>query len=194
MSRIGLKPIAVPEKVAVQVRDASIEVKGPGGTLSRKVPQGIGISVDQGQIKVAVQDPAVEGVSALHGLTRNLVAQMVQGVVQPWKKDLEIQGVGYRASKNGQILNLQLGFSHPIDFKVPEKVQFSVDAKQTFVSLQSPDKELLGIVAAQIRSLRPPEPYKGKGIRYHGEHILRKAGKAAGAVGAGGSAGGGAKK
>ncbi|MBI4217720.1 MAG: 50S ribosomal protein L6, partial [Elusimicrobia bacterium] len=142
MSRIGLKPIAVPEKVTVQVRDASIEIKGPGGTLSRKVPQGIGISVDQGQIKVAVQDPAVEGVSALHGLTRNLVAQMVQGVVQPWKKDLEIQGVGYRASKNGQILNLQLGFSHPIDFKVPEKVQFSVDAKQTFVSLQSPDKEL----------------------------------------------------
>jgi large subunit ribosomal protein L6 len=131
-----------------------------------------------------------ERTASLYGLTRTLISNMVLGVVHPWKKDLEIQGVGFRASKNGQTLNLQIGFSHPVDFKMPVNVQFTVDAKQTLVSLSSPDKELLGTIAARIRSLRKPEPYKGKGIRYVGEHIVRKAGKAAGAAGAGAGVGG----
>jgi large subunit ribosomal protein L6 len=190
MSRIGKKPIEITKGVTVQVKDQSIEVKGPHGTLSRKIPLEILVKVDQNQIIVSPNE-AVESPlkPALWGLMRTLIANMVQGVVQPWKKELEIQGVGFRAFKNGQKLDLQLGYSHPVDFELPSAIQFSVDPKQTLVSLSSPDKELLGIVAAQIRSIRPPEPYKGKGIRYVGEHILRKAGKAAGAVaGAGGAA------
>lgn len=192
MSRIGKKPIPITKGVTVQVKDGTIEVKGSAGTLTRKIPPELSVQVENTQVVISpntkVESPRTP---LLYGLTRTLIANMVQGVTQPWKKDLEIQGVGYRASKNGQILNLQVGYSHPIDFKIPNTVQFTVDAKQTFISLTCPDKELLGIIAAQIRSVRPPEPYKGKGIRYAGEHILRKAGKAAGAVG--GGAGGGKK-
>ena len=189
MSRIGKKPIAIPTGVTVQVKDAVIDVKGPAGALTRKIHPIIEVKVDNGQILVTPKkaDPMAP---ALHGLTRTLIANMVVGVVTPWKKDLEIQGVGYRASKNGQVLNLQVGYSHPVDFKIPEMIQFVVDAKQTLINMSSPDKELLGTTAALIRSIRPPEPYKGKGIRYQGEHILRKAGKAAGGAGAGAAAGG----
>lgn len=183
MSRVGKKPIPIPQKVTVDFKDSIVEVKGPLGSLKRTVHPILLVQVDKERAMVVPRDSANPENSRLLGLTRTLIANMVQGVVQPWKKDLEIQGVGYRANKSGQVLNLSLGFSHPIDFKVPEMVQFNVDAKQTFISLSSPDKELLGVVAAKIRSLRPPEPYKGKGIRYAGEHILRKAGKAAGAVG-----------
>lgn len=183
MSRVGKKLIPIPEKVSVEVKGSSVEVKGPKGSLSKTVPTALSVQVANRQIEVTAQDAAAAHVSELHGLTRTLIANMVRGVVEPWKKDLEIQGVGYRAAKSGQVLNLQVGYSHPIEFKVPEMVQFSVDAKQVLISLMSPDKELLGITAAKIRSVRPPEPYKGKGIRYAGEQILRKAGKAAGAVG-----------
>lgn len=182
MSRVGKKPIAIPQKVTVQFSDSIVEVKGPGGTLKRAVPPQLSVKVENQQVIVATKEENVQS-SQLHGLTRTLIANMIEGVVQPWKKDLEIQGVGYRAAKAGQVLNLSLGYSHPVEFKVPEMVQFNVDAKQTMISLSSPDKELLGVTAAKIRALRPPEPYKGKGVRYAGEHILRKAGKAAGAVG-----------
>lgn len=183
MSRIGRKPIAIPEKVTVQVNGTRVDVKGPSGALTRNVPLCLSVKVENKTVVVAPNEVADPLAPQLYGLTRTLIANMVQGVVQPWKQDLEIQGVGFRASKNGQTLNLALGFSHPIDFKVPEIVQFTVDAKQTLISMSSPDKETLGITAAKVRSLRPPEPYKDKGIRYAGEHIVRKAGKAAGAVG-----------
>ncbi len=188
MSRIGAKIIIVPEKVTVQIQGDLLEVKGPVGTLSKKIPETIQVKIDKNQMSVVIHGENSVTAQSLHGLTRTLINNMVQGVVQPWKKDLEIQGVGYRATKNGQILNLQLGYSHPIDFKVPQNVQFNVDAKQVLISLSSPDKELLGNTAAQIRSLRPPEPYQGKGIRYAGEHVVRKAGKAAASVGAGAGA------
>ncbi len=190
MSRVGKKPIPISKGVTVQINGQTIEVKGPQGTLSRVLPAALQAQVEKEQLVVSVKDTTVLNARALHGLNRTLVANMVQGVATPWKKDLEIHGVGYRATKNGQTLSLALGFSHPIEFKVPEKIKFEVDAKQTFVTMSSADKELLGIIAAQIRSLRPPEPYKGKGVRYQGEHILRKAGKAAGAVGGGAGAGG----
>jgi len=190
MSRIGKKPIPVPKNVTVTIKDDVIEIKGPAGHLTRKFRPELSVELKDGNVVVSPKDTTSPMTPALFGLTRTLIANMVQGVVTPWKKDLEIQGVGYRATKNGQVLNLALGFSHPVDFKVPETVQFTVDAKQTFVSMSSPDKELLGITAARIRSIRPPEPYKGKGVRYAGEHILRKAGKAAGGAGAGAGAGG----
>ena len=114
---------------------------------------------------------------------------MIQGVVEPWKREPEIQGVGFRAAKQGQVLNLSLGFSHPVNYDMPASVQFSVDAKQTLISMTCPDRELLGVVSAKIRAIRPPEPYKGKGVRYLGEHVARKAGKAAGAAGAGAAGG-----
>lgn len=191
MSRIGKKPITVPEKVSVEIRDSIIEMKGPAGSVSKKLREEITVKKEGNQLKVIPKDESAEGRTHLLGTARTLIANMVEGVVEPWKKELEIQGVGFRAFKNGQILNLQIGYSHPIDFKVPDKIQFSVDAKQVLITLTSVDKELLGITAAKIRSLRPPEPYKGKGIRYLGEQIMKKAGKAAGAVGTGV---GGAKK
>lgn len=187
MSRIGSKLIPLPQKVSATIQAGLLEIKGPQGTLTRRIPEGVQVKIEKDTISVHINENEPQ-FSNLHGLVRTLVANMVQGVVQPWKKDLEIQGVGYRANKNGQVLNLQLGYSHPIDFKVPPIIQFTVDAKQVMISLSSPDKELLGDIAAQIRSLRPPEPYQGKGIRYAGEHILRKAGKAAATVGAGGGA------
>lgn len=192
MSRIGKKPIPIPEKVTVQMRNSTLEVKGGSVALTREIPPELSVQVEDRQVILAPKNGMSTQTSALYGLTRTLIANMVQGIVQPWKKDLEIQGVGYRASKEGQILVLQLGYSHPIHFKLPELVQFSVDPKQTSVSLSSPDKELLGVVAAKIRSFRPPEPYKGKGIRYSNEIVQRKVGKAAGVVGSG-AAGGGKK-
>src|SRR3989344_636233 len=192
MSRVGRKPIPLPAKVTVQVKDSKVEVKGPAGTLYRVIPSELSIQVEKEAVKVVPNEPVTPNTPLLHGLTRTLLANMIQGVVQPWKKDLEIQGVGYRAAKNGQILNLQLGYSHPVNFKIPDIVQFNVDAKQTQISFSSPDKEILGNLTAKIRSIRKPEPYKGKGIRYVGERVTRKAGKAAGAVGSAG--GGGAKK
>ncbi len=193
MSRIGKKPILITKGVTVQVNGQNVEVKGPQGTLSRQIPAELSVQVDKEYVVLSVKETQAPNARALHGLNRTLVANMVHGVATPWKKDLEIHGVGYRATKNGQTLNLALGFSHPIEFKVPEKIKFDVDGKQTLITMSSADKDLLGVIAAQIRSLRPPEPYKGKGVRYLGERILRKAGKAAGAVGGGGAAAGGKK-
>lgn len=184
MSRIGKKPLLIPEKVSVEIKDLLVEIKGPAGAISRKIPGELAIKKEGNQLLVEPKNGATH-LSNLLGTTRTHLSNMLQGVVQPWKKELEIQGVGFRASKNGQALNLQIGYSHPINFKVPEEVQFTVDAKQVLITLTSVNKELLGSTAAKIRSLRPPEPYKGKGIRYLGEQIVKKAGKAAGAVGTG---------
>ncbi len=195
MSRVGRKPIPLSDKVSIQFKDHVVEIKGPAGTLSRVVPSELSIEVlkDKKEVHIKPVEPISPQTPLLHGLTRTLIANMIHGVVEPWKKDLEIQGVGYRAAKTGQVLNLSLGFSHPINFKVPDTVQFNVDAKQTLVTMSCPDKELLGVTAAKIRSLRPPEPYKGKGVRYLGERVLRKAGKAAGTAGGSGAAAGGKK-
>ena len=193
MSRVGRKPISIPARGTVAVKGDRVEVKGPAGTLSHAFSQQISVEMKDNQITIVPKDKENPTTPMIHGLTRTLIANMVQGVMDPWKKNLEIQGVGYRAAKQGQVLNLALGFSHPINFNVPVSVQFSVDAKQTLISLSCPDKELLGVTAAKIRSLRPPEPYKGKGVRYAGERVLRKAGKAAGSAGTAGGAGG-AKK
>ena len=193
MSRVGKKPIAVPAKVTVTLKDSVLEVKGPQGTLTRILSDAIAVEIGKDQIVLSQKDKENPNAPGLHGLTRTLIANMIQGVVEPWKRDLEIQGVGFRASKQGQVLNLALGFSHPVNFDMPATVQFNVDAKQTLISLSSADKELLGVIAAKIRAIRPPEPYKGKGVRYVGERVVRKAGKAAGAAGAGAAAGG-AKK
>ena len=193
MSRVGRKPIPIPAKVTVQVKDGTIEVKGPGGTLTRILSPQVAVDAQNNQISVTQIDKENPTTPMIHGLTRTLIDNMVRGVVEPWKTGLEIQGVGYRAAKAGQVLNLSLGYSHPINFNVPASVQFTVDAKQTLITMTCPDKELLGVTAAKIRSLRPPEPYKGKGVRYVGERVLRKAGKAAGSAGAG-AGGAGAKK
>lgn len=178
MSRVGNAPITVPSGVDVSVSGATVEVKGPKGTLSRTVPDPITIRTDDGQIVIERPDDERQ-TKALHGLTRSLVNNMVVGVNDGFRKELEIIGVGYRAQAQGPSkLELQLGFSHPVNIEAPEGVTFDVP-QPTSISIIGIDKQVVGQVAAEIRSLRKPEPYKGKGIRYVGEHVIRKAGKAA---------------
>jgi large subunit ribosomal protein L6 len=177
MSRIGRKPIPVPSSVAVQVgEDNLITVKGPKGELQRRLhPDMI---VEQADGQVVVKRPSDERMHrALHGLTRTLIDNMVVGVTQGYKKDLEIVGVGYRALKEGNVLVLQVGYSHPVRHDPPAGITYQVEGTNR-VSVQGIDKELVGEEAARIRRVRKPEPYKGKGIRYAGERVRRKAGKA----------------
>jgi len=177
MSRIGNSPIAVPSGVDVNINGSSVVVKGPKGSLSRELIGGISLRQEDGQI--IVERPNDERASrSLHGLSRALVSNMVVGVTEGFVKELEIVGVGYRAELKGpSALRLNLGFSHPVDVDAPEGVSFEVPA-QTRIIVKGIDKEAVGQVAANIRSIRKPEPYKGKGVRYLGEKILRKAGKA----------------
>jgi large subunit ribosomal protein L6 len=177
MSRIGKAPIAVPSGVEVKVAGNSITVKGPKGSLTRDLVGGISVRQEENQL--LVERPNDERQSrSLHGLSRALVSNMVVGVTQGFAKELEIVGVGYRAELKGpSALRLNLGFSHPVDVAAPEGVTFEVPV-QTRVIIKGIDKELVGQVAANIRSIRKPEPYKGKGVRYLDERILRKAGKA----------------
>jgi large subunit ribosomal protein L6 len=177
MSRIGKAPIAVPAGVDVTLDGRTISVKGPKGTLERQIPGTITISKD-GDTLVCERPNDENKTKAMHGLTRSLVHNMVVGVTDGFTKNLEIVGVGYRAEAQGPgALRLNLGFSHSIDVKAPEGITFEVPA-QTQVIVSGIDKEVVGQVAANIRSLRKPEPYKGKGVRYAGERVLRKAGKA----------------
>ena len=177
MSRIGKAPIAVPSGVDVSVAGRQVTVKGPKGTLSRAIPGEISITTEDGQIKVERPDDERHN-RALHGLTRSLVNNMVVGVTDGFTKELEIIGVGYRAEAQGPSkLRLALGFSHPVMVDAPDGVTFEVPA-QNRVIVKGIDKEVVGQVAANIRSVRKPEPYKGKGVRYQGERVLRKAGKA----------------
>ena len=177
MSRIGRKPIVVPSGVEVEIATGSVTVKGPKGTLSERVNPAITVSLDDGTLTVA--RPTDRGDHrALHGLTRSLVANMVAGVTDGFEKRLEIQGVGYRAALRGSDLEMQLGFSHSVSVKAPEGITFEVP-QPTQIVVRGISKQVVGETAAQIRKWRPPEPYKGKGIRYAGEHVVRKVGKRA---------------
>jgi len=177
MSRIGRKPIAVPEGVTVDVKPGLVSVKGPKGELSQVVSQDMKVNQDNGTL--TVERPTDRGEHrALHGLTRSLIANMVVGVTDGYEKRLEIQGVGYRARLQGKALELSVGYSHPISITAPDGIEFEVPAP-TQVIVRGIDKQLVGEIAARIRRTRPPEPYKGKGIRYEGEHVRRKVGKRA---------------
>ena len=176
MSRIGQAPITVPAGVDVNIVGTHITVKGPKGSLDREIPAGITIDVD-GDTLTCVRPNDENKSRALHGLVRSLVNNMVLGVTEGFKKELQIVGVGYRAEAQGKDIRLSLGFSHTIDVKAPEGISFELPA-QTQVIVSGIDKEVVGQVAANIRSLRKPEPYKGKGVRYLGERVVRKAGKA----------------
>ena len=177
MSRIGKSPITVPSGVDVNIVGRSISVKGPKGTLGRELPGEITIEQEGETLTVARPNDETSN-KALHGLARSLVNNMVIGVTEGFKKELEIHGVGYRAEAMGpSALRLNLGFSHPVDVSAPEGITFEVP-QQTQVIVVGIDKEVVGQVAANIRSIRKPEPYKGKGVRYAGERVLRKAGKA----------------
>ncbi len=175
MSRIGRKPVPIPSGVTVAVNHGLVSVKGPKGMLQRPIPEGIEVKVESGQAVVRRQGDDTAARS-LHGLARNELMNMVIGVTQGYSKVLEISGVGYRAQLQGRSLQLSLGHSHPIRFDLPPGIEASVD-KQVTVTLRGYDKYLVGQVAAQLRALRKPEPYKGKGIRYADEHVRRKEGK-----------------
>ena len=181
MSRIGKQPVEVPSGVDVTIGEQHVRVKGPRGELERSIPEGITLSQEDGAIQV-VRASEQREVRALHGLVRSLLANMVQGVTQGYEKALEIQGVGYRAAKKGNGLELTVGFSHPVSKDAPAGIEYEVPTP-TRIVVRGIDKELVGQTAAEIRSIRKPEPYKGKGIRYAGEQIRRKAGKAAKAAG-----------
>ena len=177
MSRIGRKPIVVPDGVTVEIRPGSVAVRGPKGELQERVSPEMSVKQEDGQ--VIVSRPTDRGDHrALHGLTRTLVANMVTGVTQGFEKRLEIQGVGYRAALRGRDLEMQLGFSHPVTVKAPDDITFEVP-QPTQIVVSGISKQRVGEIAAQIRKWRPPEPYKGKGIRYQGEHVIRKVGKRA---------------
>jgi len=179
MSRIGRQPIEVPQGADVTVNGQSVRVKGPKGELTFDAHLDMTVTLDDGV--VTVTRPSDEPKHrALHGLTRMLVANMVEGVMTGFSKTLEIQGVGYRALKKGAGIELSLGFSHTIEYVAPDGVSLDLP-DQTTIVVAGPDKQKVGQAAAEIRSFRPPEPYKGKGIRYRGEHVRRKAGKTAGA-------------
>ncbi|MEA2391466.1 MAG: large subunit ribosomal protein [Solirubrobacteraceae bacterium] len=178
MSRIGKKPIPVPTGVTVALEPELVRVNGPRGELSERVPRDISIEQDDdGTLRVGRPTDRSEH-RALHGLTRSLVANMVEGVTSGFEKRLEIQGVGYRAALRGRDLELALGFSHPVHIKAPEGVEFEVP-QPTRVVVKGISKQVVGEIAANIRKRRPPEPYKGKGIRYEGEYVARKVGKRA---------------
>jgi large subunit ribosomal protein L6 len=191
MSRVGRTPITIPDKVKIEPKGAVVEVSGPLGKLKQAIPPGITVKIDKNQAIVEKTEAASEKGSALHGLARSLVNNAVIGVTQGFKKDLEIVGLGYRASVAGDKLTLTLGFAHPIEFKLPPGIKVAIDPKMTQLSISGTDAYVVGEVASRIRRLKKPEPYKGSGIKYAGEHIIRKAGKAA--AGAAGAAGG-AKK
>jgi len=177
VSRIGKKPIAVPEGVEIDVKPGKVSVKGPKGELSQAVSPDMRVSQDNGTL--TVERPTDRGEHrALHGLTRSLIANMVEGVTGGFEKRLEIQGVGYRARLQGKTLELSVGYSHPVSVTAPEGIEFEVPTP-TQVIVRGIDKQLVGEIAARIRRTRPPEPYKGKGIRYAGEHVRRKVGKRA---------------
>ncbi|GMT48929.1 MAG: 50S ribosomal protein L6 [bacterium] len=178
MSRIGLKEIKVPDKVEVSFADRMLKVKGPKGELSQDVRDGIDFDIQGQAIKVTRKNDS-KTLRALHGLYRSLLNNMVIGVVEGYTRKLELNGVGYRAQLKGDVLNLSLGFSHPVDFKLPKGIACQVEDNNTKLTLTGFDKQLIGETAAQIRRIRPPEPYKKKGIKYAEEVIRTKAGKSA---------------
>lgn len=176
MSRIGKKPIVIPKEVKIEQKDGFILVEGPKGKLSRDIPSRINVEVKESEILVKRNaDSKLD--RALHGLYRALIFNMLKGVTDGYKKELEIIGVGFRAQIQGNNLNMQLGFSHPVNFAIPEGIKIETP-KQNLITVSGIDKEKVGEIAAEIRAIRPPEPYKGKGIRYAGEYVKKKVGKA----------------
>lgn len=179
MSRVGKKPIPVPKGVNITVGD-QLEVKGPKGTLTVPLPDGVTVQQNNGTLEFVRRN---DKLAALHGLTRALAANAVQGVSTGWTRELDIVGTGYRADVKGQIATFSLGYSHPVEFLLPKGVDLKID-KQTHLILSGFDRQVVGQIAAQIRALRPPDPYKNKGVRYTGEVLRKKAGKT-GAAGKG---------
>jgi len=177
MSRIGRLPIPIPEKVKVTIEGKKVTVEGPKGSLSWDLPDGIEAKVEDGKIRVTRQGDEKQ-LKALHGLSRALINNMVIGVTQGYEKRLEIVGVGYRASVQGRTVTMNLGFSHPVVYTLPEGITARVEGNNNIIVIQGIDKQKVGQAAAELRSFCPPEPYKGKGIRYVGEQIIRKMGKA----------------
>jgi large subunit ribosomal protein L6 len=175
MSRIGKLPVVIPAGVKISLNGNEMVVTGPKGTLTQQLHERMTIAVETDQISVSRPSDSKQD-SALHGLTRALINNMVVGVTVGFKKELEINGVGYRAEISGKVLTLSLGYSHPVVYELPEGISVEIE-KQTKLSVMGIDKQLVGSAAAKIRSYRKPEPYKGKGIKYADEHILRKAGK-----------------
>ena len=177
MSRIGLKPISVPDKVKVTVQGPQVNIEGPRGKLAHRLPPGIEAALDGKTLNIKnVGDTRQH--KALHGLSRALISNYVQGANEGFQKKLEIQGVGFKAAIQGKVLNLSLGFSHPVNYTVPDDIKVTV-TENTNILVEGADKQKVGAVAADIRAYYPPEPYKGKGVRYAGEQIIRKEGKTA---------------
>ncbi len=181
MSRVGKKPIKIPSGVKVSYAAPNVEVNGKGGKLTKKLASSIKVEV-KGDEALVVNTSADPDMKSLHGLSRTLVSNMIVGVTDGYTRGLELQGVGYRAQAAGNKLTMSLGFSHPVEFPLPTGITAAVEAN-TKITLKGADKELLGLTAAKLRKVRPPEPYKGKGIRYTGEVITLKQGKTAGAGG-----------
>jgi large subunit ribosomal protein L6 len=182
MSRIGKKPITIPAGVTVSVKDAVVTVKGPKGTLTQEVDRDIFVEVEGNEVNVKRPTEQIRH-RAMHGLYRSLIANLVKGVTEGYKKELELVGVGFKAANTGNVLDLALGYSHNIIFEIPKELTVSTTTEKgqnPKIFLESADKQLIGQVAAKIRGLRKPEPYKGKGVRYSDEVVRRKAGKAAG--------------
>jgi large subunit ribosomal protein L6 len=175
MSRIGRAPVVIPSGVRVGHAEGTVSIEGPKGALSARIPDGITVEIESEQVRLQRNDEKKK-TRALHGLARALVSNMVTGVTEGFMKELEIHGVGYRADVSGKTLKLAVGFSHPVDLAIPEGL--SVSLQDGKVRIEGIDRQLVGQFAANVRSLRPPEPYKGKGIRYVGERVRRKVGKA----------------
>jgi large subunit ribosomal protein L6 len=175
MSRIGKQPVAIPAKVKVEIKGQKIFVEGPKGKLNFDMPHRTGAKIENGNVLVSRQGDDAEA-RALHGLSRSIVNNMVKGVHEGFVKKLEIQGVGFKAAVQGKMVNLSLGYSHPLMYPIPEQVKVTVE-ENTKLTIEGPDKQVIGQVAAEIRNYYPPEPYKGKGVRYVGEKVERKEGK-----------------
>ncbi|MBM3847707.1 MAG: 50S ribosomal protein L6 [Verrucomicrobia bacterium] len=175
MSRIGKQPIAIPSKVKVEVKGRQIHAEGPKGKLNMSLPKRTQVSVKDNQVVVSREGDDAEA-RALHGLGRALINNMVKGVSEGFVKKLEIQGVGFKAAVQGAVVNLSLGYSHPLNYAIPAQIKVTVE-ENTKLTIEGPDKALVGLVASEIRSFYPPEPYKGKGVRYSDEKVLRKEGK-----------------
>ena len=177
MSRIGKKPVPIPDKVTVALDGMSISVKGPKGSLERTLPEKVSVAQEDNTVVVSPVDSS-RTARERHGLCRTLVANMIEGVSKGYSKQLEIIGVGYRAQVKGKTLILNVGYSKPVEMVMPEGITAAMGEKNTQVIISGIDKEVVGNTAARVRAVRPPEPYKGKGIRYQGEYVRRKAGKA----------------